>query len=275
MDAGETRRAVEAATSTASKLGLRVDNTVVLHNSNRIAVRLTPCDALARVGPASHQDDFEFEVEVARRLTAADSPVGELEPRVEPRVHTRDGFVVTLWTYYEPVEPPELAAAAYAQALARLHAGLRRIDLDAPSFADEVAHRRRLVAETEQTPDLPAADREFLANALDRLIAAIGRARVARQLLHGEPHPDNVLNTKRGPLFVDLGTCCRGPVEYDLAFVPEDVAARYPGVDGELVQQCRALQWAMFAALRWSRDDQLPNRSYWRAEGLNRVRAAL
>ena len=27
-----------------------------------------------------------------------------LEPRVEPRVYERDGFVVTLWTYYEPCD---------------------------------------------------------------------------------------------------------------------------------------------------------------------------
>jgi Ser/Thr protein kinase RdoA (MazF antagonist) len=47
--------------------------------------------------------------------------------------------------------------------------------------------------------------------------------------VHGEPHPDNVLSTTTGLLFIDLETCCRGPVEFDLA------------------------------AWRWDPGDQLPN----------------
>jgi hypothetical protein len=46
-----------------------------------------------------------FEIELAQRLAESGSPVAALEPRVEPRVYERDGFVVTLWTYYEPVTP--------------------------------------------------------------------------------------------------------------------------------------------------------------------------
>ena len=37
------------------------------------------------------------------RLAALNSPVAALDPRVEPRVHEHDGFVVTLSTYYQPV----------------------------------------------------------------------------------------------------------------------------------------------------------------------------
>jgi hypothetical protein len=32
--------------------------------------------------------------------------VAELEATVEPRVHVRDAFAISLWTYYEPVESP-------------------------------------------------------------------------------------------------------------------------------------------------------------------------
>ncbi|MDX3518892.1 phosphotransferase [Streptomyces scabiei] len=95
------------------------------------------------------------------------------------------------------------------------------------------------------------------------------------QLLHGEPHPGNLLNTRRGPLFVDLATCCRGPVEFDLAHAPEDVGQLYAGADQSLIRRCRALNWAMFSAWRWRRDDQMPDRRHWRVEGLRRVRAAL
>ena len=87
--------------STASALGLTVGDAVVLQNSNKLAVRLLPCDVLARVAPVAQQV-AQFEVELAQRLAETGSPVAALEPRVEPRVYERDGFVVTLWTYYEP-----------------------------------------------------------------------------------------------------------------------------------------------------------------------------
>ncbi len=123
MQASDIPRAVAAARSSAEAFGLRVDDAVVLQDSNRIAVRLVPCDVLARVAYLARQAGAAFEVEIARRLAETDSPIAALEPRVEPRVYVRDGFVVTLWTYYEPVSPRDVAPAAYAQALARLHAG--------------------------------------------------------------------------------------------------------------------------------------------------------
>lgn len=275
MQASDVRRAVEAASSTASELGLHVDDAVVVHNSDRIAVRLIPCDVLARVGPLAQYGGFVFEVEVARRLAETDSPVGELDSRVEPRVSRRDDFAISLWTYYEPVTPSDIAPADYARALMKLHADLRQMDLEALRFTDQVASRRFLIAEREQTPELLDADRELLSTALSRLSTAISGGATGEQLLHGEPHPGNVLSTRRGPLFIDLATCCRGPLEYDLAFVPDDVRDHYPGANPDLIHQCNALMWAMFAAQRWSRDDQLPNRSYWRIEGLNQLRAAL
>ncbi|MFF9483369.1 phosphotransferase family protein [Streptomyces sp. NPDC014676] len=274
MEPLELRRAVEAARATASDLGLAVDDVVVIHNSDRVALRLLPCDALARVAPPGHLADSEFEVEVARRLTGTGAPVAELDPRVAPRVHVRDTFAVSLWTYYEPMGP-EIAPAAYAAAFLRHHAALRRTDLDAPHFTDRVTAALRAVNDREQSPDLPDPDRTLLSDTLTDLSAAISSDTVADQLLHGEPHPGNLLNTRRGPLFVDLATCCRGPIEFDLAHAPEEVATHYPGADQTLIHRCRALNWAMFSAWRWRAADQMPDRSHWRVEGLNHVRTAL
>ena len=173
MQTSEVRSAVRAALSSASALGLRADDAVVLNNSNRIAVRLLPCDVLARVAHVAHESGAAFEVEVARRLAETDSPVAALEPRVEPRAYVRDGFVVTLWTYYEPVSPGDVAPAEYAQALARLHAGMREIDLPAPHFTDRVAEAQRLVGNRAHTPELADADRELLSNTLRSLRRAI------------------------------------------------------------------------------------------------------
>lgn len=54
MRASDVGRAVAAATSTASSLGLPVDDVTVLHNSNKLTLRLLPPDVLARVAPAAH-----------------------------------------------------------------------------------------------------------------------------------------------------------------------------------------------------------------------------
>jgi aminoglycoside phosphotransferase (APT) family kinase protein len=222
-----------------------------------------------------HQASAEFEVEVARRLAETDSPVVALEPRVEPRVYVRDGFVINMWTYFEPVSPPDVAPADYAQALQRLHARMREIDLPAPHFTDRVAEAQRLVGNRAHTPDLGDADRELLSNTLRTLRLAIGQRGAAEQLLHGEPHPGNLLRTINGPLFIDFETCCRGPIEFDIAHAPDEISGHYPVADQELVRECRMLKLAMVASWRWDRNDQFPNGRRMGTEYLSQIRAAL
>ncbi|MGW0950131.1 phosphotransferase enzyme family protein [Streptomyces sp. NPDC002623] len=273
MRASEFPRAVAAAMSIASSLGLTVDDAIVLHDSNKLTLRLLPCDVLARVAPVAQQV-AQFEVELAQRLAESGCPVAALEPRVEPRVHERDGFVVTLWTYYEPVTPHEVSPADYAHALERLHAGMRKLDVPTPHFTDRVEQAQQLVANRDRTPALADADRELLGGTLRSLRRAIGERGSVEQLLHGEPHPGNLLTTENGLLFIDLETCCRGPVEFDLAHAPEEVSAHCPGVDQDLLRECRILVLAIITAWRWDRDDQLPNGRRLGAEWLSRIRAA-
>jgi hypothetical protein len=249
---------VAAAMSTASALDLTVDHAVVLQNSNRLAVGLLPCDVLARVAPLAQQV-AQFEVALAQQLAKTESPVAALEPRAEPHPYERDGFVVTLWTYYPSVTPREVAPADYANALARLHAGMRKLDVTTPHFRDRVASAEQLVADRDRTPGLAEADRELLSGTLRSLKRTIADRGAAEQLLHGEPHPGNVLSTTNGPLFIDLETCCRGPIEFDLGHVPEEVIEHYPDVDRELLGECRGFVLAMVAAWRWDAGDQFPN----------------
>jgi hypothetical protein len=274
MQASEVRRAIAAATSIASSLDLTVDDAIVLQNSDKLTLRLLPCDTLARVAPVARQN-AQFEVELAQRLAELGSPVAALERRVDPRAYERDGFVVTLWTYYEPVASGEAAPADYASALERLHAGMRTVDIPTPNFMDRVEDAQQLVASRVYTPALADVDREFLGGTLQSLRRVVGDYGAAEQLLHGEPHPGNVLNTKDGLVFIDLETCCRGPVEFDLAHAPEEVSAHYPGVNDDLLRECRILMLAMITTWRWDRDDQFPNGRQLGIEWLSQLRAAL
>jgi hypothetical protein len=270
----QVQGATAAAVSTASELGLVVADASVLHDSNRTTLRLLPCDVLARVVPIAYQASAEFEVALARQLAATGSPVAVLEPRVEPRAYTRDGYVINFWAYYEPLPQLEIPPAEYARALERLHAGMRQIEITTPHFTDRVAEAQSIAGSRDRAPDLTDDDRELLTSTLLNVTRAIADRATAEQLLHGEPHPGNLLRTKNGPLFIDLETCCRGPVEFDIADAPEEVAEHYPGLDGALLRECRVLALALVAAWRWDRHDRFPNRDEERQKFLSELRAA-
>ncbi len=274
MQASESSRAVAAAVSVARSQGLPADDAIVLQDSNRLTLRLLPCDVLARVTHAEHEV-AQFEIALAQRLASSGSPVAAVEPRVAPRVYERDGFAVTLWIYYEPAPSQEVAPAAYAVALERLHAGLRELDVPAPHFTDRVERAQQLVADRECTPALADSDRELLGSTLHGLRRAIGGRGATEQLLHGEPHPGNLIATGSRLLFIDLETCCRGPVEFDLAHAPEEVSEHYPGVNQGLLRECRLLVLAMVTTWRWDRGDQLPNGHELGLQWLSRTKAAL
>ena len=269
----------------AAARGLRVDDAVALNNSNRLAVHLRPCDVLARVAPRSRQSGAAFEVQIARRLAETDAPIATLDPRVEPLVYEQDDFAVTLWTYYEPVPPHDIAPNEYATALEQMHAGMRQVDLTGgwlPHFMDRVDEAQRLVDDPTNNPEIAGVDRELLATTLRSMSVSIIDRGASEQLLHGEPHPGNVLRTKGGLLFVDLETCCRGPIEFDIAHAtinasgpPIDVGTFYAGADQSLIRECWILMLAMVTAWRCEPGDDLPNGSAMATDWIRQLRATL
>jgi thiamine kinase-like enzyme len=180
-----------------------------------------------------------------------------------------------LWLLLSLEWSREVLPADYANALAQLHAGMRKLDVAAPHFTDRVDQAQQLVASRDDTPALTDADRELLRDTLRGLGRGISESGGVEQLLHGEPHPGNVLTTKNGLLFIDLETCCRGPVEFDLAHAPEEVSEHYPGVNRGLLRECRILVLTMITTWRWDRGDQLPNGRQLGTEWLSQIRTAL
>lgn len=97
--------------------------------------------------------------------------------------------------------------------------------------------------------------------------AAVLARGAPEQLLHGEPHPGNIIRSDSGVVFVDLETSCRGPVEFDIAHAtivegaaPTEVARLYPGADVSLVGECWRLTLALEVAWRFEPGDDLPSR---------------
>jgi Ser/Thr protein kinase RdoA (MazF antagonist) len=109
---------------------------------------------------------------------------------------------------------------------------MRKLDVPTPHFSDRVKSAQPLLANRDRTPGLADADRKLLGDTLWSLRRVIGE-RGGEQVLHGEPHPGNVLTTKNG-LVIDLEACCRGPLEFDLAHAPEEVGEHYRSAKSRL-----------------------------------------
>lgn len=226
MEARLVARAAAATSLIAETVGLQVDEVVVVQNSNRLGLRLLPCDTFARIALVG-QEVAGFEVSVAESLAAVGAPVALLDPRVAPDVYELDGFAVTFWSYYPPLIDRD-SPADYADALHRLHVGMRSIAVEAPHATQRVAEAEHLLTHPRETPGLADEDRRLLLGTLCTAGEAISRNVDADQLLHGEPHSGNLLGTRDGLLFIDFETCCRGPIEFDVAHAPDDVSMHYP-----------------------------------------------
>jgi hypothetical protein len=123
VEAEVVSRAIAATTALAAQLHLRVDDAAVIQNSNKLALHLLPCGVFARVARMG-QEVAALEVELALKLAGTVSPVAALAPHIEPRVYDRDGFAVTLWTYYETVAPGLDWQGAYADVPAAWHSAI-------------------------------------------------------------------------------------------------------------------------------------------------------
>ena len=126
------------------------------------------------------------------------------------------------------------------------------VEIDAPHFTERIAAAERLLTHRRETPALADDDRLLL---LDTLHAAGQASPQARRTQTSSCTESHMLGTSWVPQkdcsSSTSSTCCRGPVEFDVAHVPDEVSAHYPGVDQALVQECRRLVLAMVAAWRW------------------------
>jgi Ser/Thr protein kinase RdoA (MazF antagonist) len=152
---------------------------------------------------------------------------------------------------------------------------MRTVAVRAPHFTDRVDEAHVIVEDRSRSPELADEDQELLISTLRSCWHAVVERCTNEQLLHGEPHAGNLLRTADGMRFIDLETCCYGPVEFDIAHTPIEVGRRYPSADRLQLRDCRILMLAMIAAWRADRDDEFSNRRESREALIREIRKAL
>jgi Phosphotransferase enzyme family len=137
-----------------------------------------------------------------------------------------------------------------------------------------VARARSALDDDGAMSALPTPDRQTLRHAIDALYPQIDAFDFLARTLHGEPHLGNVVATPGGLRWVDLEDVCVGPLEWDLAFLPEEAVTVFTGIDIELLGLLRILNSACVATWCWLRADI--DGMLWHANHhLERVKTAL
>jgi hypothetical protein len=253
--------AVEAAVYLAARFGLPVEEPVLLRSTNNVAAWLRPTMVVAKIG-VGHQRGFQIDVSVASALGSLGGPVVSPAPELPAVVHSHGGFDVTFWRYYPQPADVDIPGDQVAVALRQLHDTYARISTGLratlPSYFEELQSVSTLLRDGRGLPALET-DRQLLIRVFDHLwrqlqVASDVRAHV---VIHGSPHPYNVLLVDGTPRFIDFETTCLGPVEWDLAHTSQETADSYPGtIDAQLLQTCRDLVRVKTTAWCWADVDR-------------------
>jgi Ser/Thr protein kinase RdoA (MazF antagonist) len=257
-EATDTARdvAVEAAVRAAIRYGYTVEQPIVIQETNNVVVWLRPHRVIAKVGRWSHSTEpLVREHMVASFLTEGGAPIAPPVPRTKPFRDEATGFVITLWERLDVDAGEEIDAADVGQSLRTLHEHLDRFDGELPSFRGGVELARRALDDDQAMAALPVEDRALLRQTIDRLLPKVDAFDFLERQLHGEPHLANVLATPAGLRWIDLENVCLGPLEWDLAFLPDESVSAFDTVDAELLKLLRVVNSAVVGTWCWVRVD--------------------
>ena len=166
-------------------------------------------------------EEHRFMLELAAREIPVVAPLADMAGRT---LHQFEGFRFTI-SPRQPGRAPELDDPAtlewMGRFIGRIHAvGAVEPFVHRPALGIEnfgVAPFRFLVSNGFIPPDLEAAYRSVVEDALRRVREAYARAGTVPQIrLHGDCHPGNVLWSDDGPHFVDFDDCRMGPAVQDI-----------------------------------------------------------
>jgi hypothetical protein len=234
--------AIRAAVEVALLFGIQSDDPKLVQETNHTVVWMRPAEVIAKVGTRYEAaENLSREFEVATCLFAQGSPVIRPLPGSSPTRHRDTSYFVTLWERVERDGDERISDLEVARSLQRVHADLAACNLSLPSFRITMGKARQTLFDDDQMRALPLVDREFLRRIFDRIRLRIDQFDVREQPLHGEPHEGNFISTATGIRWLDFENACVGPLEWDLAFLSDDVRKSFSSFDSDLLQALRAL----------------------------------
>jgi hypothetical protein len=243
--------ALRAAIEVGRDHGIGSTEPRLIQETNNTVIWLAPHPVVAKVGTrVSSHPSLRREHAVAASLHRAGAPVAPPWPDAAPVIHGPTGHLVTLWRRLESIPDATASGSEIGASLRDLHGVLARCDLDLPSFR---AAMEQIPAAIDTATALVGPDRSVLADAFDLLVAELDGRTFDTQPLHGEPHEANLLVTPSGIHWIDFENACTGPIEWDLAFLPDDGAllASFPSADLDLLALLRVLCSALVATWCW------------------------
>ncbi len=244
--------AVAAALSVGQHYGLSAADPVVVQETNNVVVWLRPHQVIAKVGTGRDRaDGLRREYEVARSLAELGGPVAQPLLGTTPIVDAATGFTVTLWHRLE--DDPALTPDAHTlgASLRDLHRVLAMCSVELPDFRKDVRRARGALDDESVLVPLASADRDFLRQVFDVLLPDLDGRQFRSRPLHGEPHDGNLLLTADGIRWIDFESACQGPVEWDLAFLPDEAREGFGDIDEALLDLLSLLNSARVATWCW------------------------
>jgi hypothetical protein len=255
------QRACESALEVARRLGIHAKQAVVVKDWNNTIIRLAPAGIVAKVGTSHFRDaqleSLDREVAVAAHLAERGAPVVPPTRVVPPGPHRWRELKLTLWQYVEPLPGARPSAAAMAEAITRVHEALADFEGVLPDFTLELDDASRLL-QPDHSPALATADRRFLSRVVNDIHVALATLKGDWRPLHGSPHDANWHPSADGLLLLDFETACCGPLEWDLAALPDDALTFFPNADRELIVTMRRMRSVSVAAKCWVAPERAP-----------------
>jgi hypothetical protein len=247
-DAPDMNSAVQAATEVAGQFRIVCSDPVLLQETNNTVVWLRPEPVVAKVAVRAHsQDELRLEYAVAHELEELGAETARPVPGTRPVQHVGSGFVVTLWERLEGPDRARVPPEDLAGSLLRLHAALGQTEVSLPPFQAMIAKANRMLEVDSFMADVDHADCELLRDSYERGLAALEAVALEKRRLHGEPHDGNRIATRQGIRWIDFESACIGPLEWDLAFQPDEVVQLFPEADLGLLALLRRLNSARVA----------------------------
>jgi phosphotransferase family enzyme len=234
--------ALVAVDEVARRLGLDAAEASVIAESNNTVVRL-PAEALVAKASTSLLEGrghaaLEQELRLGRLLSDRGAPTAAPAPGPLAGPHRATGVTLTFWRYVAQDAKPKDADRVLGEAVRRFHAALAGVVSELPTLAERIDRAGRVLRDPAATPSLTVAERTISRGAHERLMSLVASLGTGTAL-HAEPHDGNILWRADGPVLVDFEAACRGPVEWDLAYLPPAALAAFPGRDDALIARLR------------------------------------